>query len=78
MKLRCFTAVLVLAGGLAWGDEVVLFSAANAGPDIWSWEGAKLKVQEEGLVLTPANAELCAVVLQDDLSGCPRARFGLK
>ena len=70
--MKLLLAGLMMMSGLAWSDEVMLFGAANAGPDVWSWEGAKLKAAEGGLVLTPDKGDLCSVVLQDRFAWMPQ------
>lgn len=56
MKWRTLIAVtlMVLAAGLAAADELVLFDAAQAGPDIWAWGGAKVTAQAGKLLIQRA------------------------
>jgi hypothetical protein len=76
MKKWWISAVIgCLAGMAATADEVVLFSAANAGPDAWSWEGARLTGQENGLILSKDKGENCSVVLEDRFALVPGAQI---
>lgn len=57
----------------AMAEEVVLFSAAAAGPDAWVWEGAKLTQQDGKLTLARAAGDFGDVYLQDRFAYIPEA-----
>lgn len=48
-----------------WAEEITVFSAAEAGPDAWTWEGARLTEEGGHLRLAKDKGELCTVVLAD-------------
>ncbi|MFH0878662.1 MAG: hypothetical protein V2A34_03020 [Lentisphaerota bacterium] len=52
-------------------EEVTVFSAAEAGPDVWTWEGARLTEQDGGLLLGKDKGESCTVVLGDRFTYLP-------
>ncbi len=77
MKMRWLVLAVCLVSAGVQGGQVMLFSAADVGPDAWTWEGARLKAQPEGLVLTPARNDVCSVVLQDRFAWLPQGEVAL-
>ena len=54
-----------------WAEEVTVFSAAEAGPDAWTWEGARLTEEGANLKLAKDKGESCDVVLADRFTYLP-------
>ena len=50
-----FILTTILCATLATADELVLFSAATAGADVWSWGQAKITQQPDGLLVKENN-----------------------
>ena len=52
MKIRLGVALmgvsLILSAGRAAGEDLTLFKASSAGPDVWAWGDAKLKQEKNG------------------------------
>lgn len=60
--------IMMLAAGLvpAVAEDIVLFDAKTAGPDVWTWDGARIMGQPDGrLILTLDKGEHPAVFLED-------------
>ena len=43
---------VTLVSFTGWAEEVNVFSAAESGPDAWTWEGARLTAEGASLVLS--------------------------
>ena len=54
-----------------WAEEVTVFSAAEAGQDAWTWEGARLTEEGANLKLAKDKGESCDVVLADRFTYLP-------
>ncbi|HBA82589.1 MAG TPA: hypothetical protein DCZ95_00705 [Verrucomicrobia bacterium] len=66
MKKRLATIIIAgCACMAAAADEVVLFSAAAVGPEVWRWHGARLTGQEFGLILSRGKGDSSSVVLEE-------------
>lgn len=52
MTMRtAFILTFILFAVSAQADELVLFSAATSGPDVWSWGKAQIVQQADGTFL---------------------------
>ncbi len=66
--------MMVAVAGLvsARAEDIVLFDAKAAGPDVWTWEGARIIGQGDGrLILSPDKAGSPAVFLEDRFAYIP-------
>ena len=58
--MKRFAAIFLLAllaSVRTWASELVLFSAATAGADVWSWGKAQIKQQEGSLLVQEKNTD---------------------
>ncbi len=55
MGLVSLLACVCVAGALA--EEMVFFQSSSAGSDAWSWGGAKIKSEVDGLLITETNPD---------------------
>ena len=54
---NAFILTAILCATLARAEELVLFSAATAGADVWSWGKAQIKQQEGSLLVQEKNPD---------------------
>ncbi len=71
-RIMVLLSIALLGWAAAAGaEEAVLFSAAEAGADAWTWDGAKLEGQGGKLLLSRDKGEVSAVVLDDRFAYVP-------
>ena len=62
---------VLLVSFTGWAEDVNVFSAAESGPDAWTWEGARLTAEGVNLMLAKDKGDSCSVVLGDRFTYLP-------